>query len=48
LVPPAEVVDRLIIYGADGGWLNARSDFPFDRYRDPEQMGLGPLRRSPS
>jgi redox-sensitive bicupin YhaK (pirin superfamily) len=32
------------IYEADGGWFNARWHFSFDRYHDPEQMGVGPLR----
>lgn len=32
------------IYEADGGWFHARWHFSFDRYRDPEQMGVGPLR----
>jgi quercetin 2,3-dioxygenase len=32
------------IYQTDGGWFNARWHFSFDRYRDPEQMGVGPLR----
>lgn len=32
------------IYAADGGWFHARWHFSFDRYRDPQQMGVGPLR----
>jgi redox-sensitive bicupin YhaK (pirin superfamily) len=32
------------IYEAEGGWFNARWHFSFDRYRDPEQMGVGALR----
>lgn len=32
------------IYSAEGGWFQARWHFSFDRYRDPEQMGIGPLR----
>jgi redox-sensitive bicupin YhaK (pirin superfamily) len=32
------------IYRADGGWFSARWHFSFDRYRDPENMGWGPLR----
>jgi quercetin 2,3-dioxygenase len=32
------------IFTADGGWFHARWHFSFDRYRDPEQMGLGALR----
>jgi quercetin 2,3-dioxygenase len=32
------------IHAEDGGWFHARWHFSFDRYRDPEQMGVGPLR----
>lgn len=32
------------IYEADGGWFHARWHFSFDRYRDADQMGVGPLR----
>jgi hypothetical protein len=32
------------IHQEDGGWFQARWHFSFDRYRDPEQMGVGPLR----
>jgi redox-sensitive bicupin YhaK (pirin superfamily) len=32
------------IHAEDGGWFQARWHFSFDRYRDPEQTGLGPLR----
>jgi quercetin 2,3-dioxygenase len=32
------------IHSEDGGWFRARWHFSFDRYRDPEQMGIGPLR----
>jgi hypothetical protein len=32
------------IYATDGGWFQARWHFTFDRYYDPEQMGVGPLR----
>jgi len=32
------------IHREDGGWFQARWHFSFDRYRDPEQMGVGPLR----
>lgn len=32
------------IHTEDGGWFHARWHFSFDRYRDPEQMGVGPLR----
>jgi quercetin 2,3-dioxygenase len=32
------------IHSEEGGWFQARWHFSFDRYRDPEQMGIGPLR----
>jgi redox-sensitive bicupin YhaK (pirin superfamily) len=32
------------IYAESGGWFQARWHFSFDRYRDPHQMGIGPLR----
>lgn len=32
------------IYRAEGGWFSARWHFSFDRYRDPENEGWGPLR----
>lgn len=32
------------IHAEEGGWFQARWHFSFDRYRDPNQMGLGPLR----
>jgi quercetin 2,3-dioxygenase len=32
------------IHAEDGGWFQARWHFSFDRYRDPNQMGIGPLR----
>jgi quercetin 2,3-dioxygenase len=32
------------IYTAHGGWFTARWHFSFDRYRDPENMGIGDLR----
>jgi len=32
------------IHREDGGWFKARWHFSFDRYRDPRQMGVGPLR----
>jgi len=41
---------RITIRAADtiwheaGGWFDARWHFSFDRYADPEQMGVGPLR----
>ena len=32
------------IHAEDGGWFRARWHFSFDRYHDPRQMGIGPLR----
>jgi redox-sensitive bicupin YhaK (pirin superfamily) len=32
------------IHEEEGGWFKARWHFSFDHYRDPEQMGIGPLR----
>ena len=32
------------IYRAGADWFEARWHFSFDRYRDPENMGIGPLR----
>jgi redox-sensitive bicupin YhaK (pirin superfamily) len=32
------------IYATDGGWFRARWHFSFDRYHDPENMGVGQLR----
>jgi redox-sensitive bicupin YhaK (pirin superfamily) len=32
------------IHHEDGGWFSARWHFSFDRYHDPAQMGIGPLR----
>lgn len=32
------------IYRKQGGWFDARWHFSFDEYRDPEQLGVGPLR----
>jgi quercetin 2,3-dioxygenase len=32
------------IYAQDGGWFHARWHFSFDRYHDPDQMGVGALR----
>lgn len=32
------------IHSEDGGWFHARWHFSFDRYRDRQQMGVGPLR----
>jgi len=32
------------IFEEDGGWFRARWHFSFDRYHDPNQMGVGALR----
>src|SRR5436190_14597125 len=32
------------IHAEEGGWFRARWHFSFDRYRDPDRMGIGPLR----
>jgi quercetin 2,3-dioxygenase len=32
------------IWHEEGGWFDARWHFSFDRYRDPDQMGIGALR----
>jgi redox-sensitive bicupin YhaK (pirin superfamily) len=32
------------IWREQGGWFDARWHFSFDRYRDPNQMGIGALR----
>ena len=32
------------IHHEKGGWFDARWHFSFDHYRDPRQMGIGPLR----
>jgi redox-sensitive bicupin YhaK (pirin superfamily) len=32
------------IWRERGGWFDARWHFSFDRYNDPEQIGVGPLR----
>lgn len=32
------------IHAEDGGWFSARWHFSFAGYRDPRQMGIGPLR----
>jgi redox-sensitive bicupin YhaK (pirin superfamily) len=38
------VRDADTIWHEQGGWFDARCHFSFDRYRDPEQMGVGALR----
>ncbi|HEY7738187.1 MAG TPA: pirin family protein [Candidatus Limnocylindria bacterium] len=39
-----EVREADSIWHEQGGWFDARWHFSFDRYRDPRQMGVGPLR----
>jgi redox-sensitive bicupin YhaK (pirin superfamily) len=41
---PLSVRRKGEIYAIDGGWFQARWHFSFDRYYDPEQMGIGALR----
>ena len=36
--------DADTIWREEGGWFDARWHFSFDRYRDPEQSGVGALR----
>jgi redox-sensitive bicupin YhaK (pirin superfamily) len=45
-MPRARMVIREAdtIWHEEGGWFDARWHFSFDRYRDPEQMGVGALR----
>jgi redox-sensitive bicupin YhaK (pirin superfamily) len=38
------VRERDTIWREQGGWFDARWHFSFDRYHDPEQMGVGALR----
>ena len=39
-----EIREADTIWHEEGGWFDARWHFSFDRYRDPEQMGVGALR----
>ncbi|MGH2381622.1 MAG: pirin family protein [Candidatus Limnocylindria bacterium] len=45
-IPTSTVVVREAdtIWHEQGGWFDARWHFSFDRYRDPEQEGVGALR----
>jgi redox-sensitive bicupin YhaK (pirin superfamily) len=45
-MPRARMVIREAdtIWHEEGGWFDARWHFSFDRYRDPEQLGVGALR----
>jgi redox-sensitive bicupin YhaK (pirin superfamily) len=44
LLAPIAVRRDHEIASADGGWFKARWHFSFDRYYDPENMGIGKLR----
>ena len=44
LLAPMVVRRDREIASADGGWFKARWHFSFDRYYDPENMGIGTLR----
>jgi quercetin 2,3-dioxygenase len=41
---PVVIREADTIWHEAGGWFDARWHFSFDRYRDPEQMGVGALR----
>lgn len=41
---PIEIRRDSEIYSIDGGWFRARWHFSFDRYHDPENMGIGQMR----
>ena len=41
---PLQVRRDAEIHAADGGWYHARWHFGFDRYADPEHVGIGTLR----
>jgi quercetin 2,3-dioxygenase len=42
--PGVTIREADTIWHEQGGWFDARWHFSFDRYRDPEQMGVGALR----
>jgi redox-sensitive bicupin YhaK (pirin superfamily) len=42
--PTVTIRQAHTIWHERGGWFDARWHFSFDRYRDPEQMGVGALR----
>jgi redox-sensitive bicupin YhaK (pirin superfamily) len=42
--PALEIREADTIWHEDGGWFDARWHFSFDRYRDPNQLGVGALR----
>lgn len=41
---PLAVRPDSTIYSIDGGWFRARWHFSFDRYMDPQHMGIGRMR----
>ena len=41
---PLAIREADSIWHEEGGWFDARWHFSFDRYRDPEQLGVGALR----
>ena len=41
---PIAIREADTIWHEQGGWFDARWHFSFDRYRDPEQLGVGALR----
>ncbi len=44
MAPSVVIREADTIWHEHGGWFDARWHFSFDRYRDPEQMGVGALR----
>jgi len=42
--PAVTVREAETIWHEEGGWFDARWHFSFDRYRDPDNEGVGPLR----
>lgn len=41
---PITIREADTIWHEEGGWFDARWHFSFDRYRDPDQLGVGALR----
>jgi len=41
---PLKIRPDRSIYSIDGGWFKARWHFSFDRYNDPNNMGIGTVR----
>lgn len=44
LGPAVQIREADTIWHEEGGWFDARWHFSFDRYRDPNQLGVGALR----